>query len=264
MPLKTLVVEDSLEQREAIVKQASINPHIQVVATFAGVEETVEYLVGSPVDLVFLDISIEGGYGFDILAELRRRSLPLPAVVVVTGETERGKAEILFNNYKQEIVGYLFKPMGVNWKEIQKQVVKEAYEHQQTRAVEALKLKYPEAGTWTQLEMRKSNGARSYAAIGDILYFQTIKDRGVCFHFTDGRPPYTETKHIQKKLLTNFVEKVFCEISRNTVVNLHHVETINGNATDGGKVYLKGGPKEGLICKKDRFGGLLKGMRELG
>jgi two-component system chemotaxis response regulator CheY len=78
-----LVVDDSKSSRKVNLAQLRelVGDSAQYLEATGG-QEALDLLAERPVDLVLLDLTMPGVSGFDVLAELQRRSFKAPVVVV--------------------------------------------------------------------------------------------------------------------------------------------------------------------------------------
>lgn len=120
MTLKVLVAENIPATREAICLRINNHPDFEVVADFATVTDTVNYLTNKqnkPLDALFLDVRLDDDDAWEILHQLNDHKIIIPPVVLITAEEEKGYAEIVFQNFKYEVVDYFIKPFGKKWSE---------------------------------------------------------------------------------------------------------------------------------------------------
>lgn len=101
-----ILVED--ERRAANVLQELIENNTgrhQILGVFDSVEQTVAYLkTASPQpDLLFLDIQLADGNGFDIFGRV-----PVQSAIIVCSSTEQFDHQ----GYKANIVGHVLKPVN--------------------------------------------------------------------------------------------------------------------------------------------------------
>jgi DNA-binding LytR/AlgR family response regulator len=102
--MKIVVVEDEAPARERLMAAIrTVEPEAQILATFSGVADTVEYLRqhGQP-DLLFLDIQLSDGSSFDILKQV---DVTCPVVFATAFD------EYLLEAFQANGVEYLLKPI---------------------------------------------------------------------------------------------------------------------------------------------------------
>jgi two-component system LytT family response regulator len=78
--VKALVVDDELLARRELRRLLAAFPSVQVIGEAGHVDEACERIEAMAPDLVFLDIQMPGGTGFDVLARLDR----VPRIVFTT------------------------------------------------------------------------------------------------------------------------------------------------------------------------------------
>ena len=103
---RALIVEDELRSRDFlkdIVEEFC--PQIVVAGTAGTVEDAVQFINTTPPDIVFLDIEMQTGTGFDVLQQVRQRNFH---VIFTTAYDHYGIQAIKFS-----AVDYLLKPINV-------------------------------------------------------------------------------------------------------------------------------------------------------
>lgn len=78
--VRVLIVDDERLARVNLKGLLSEHPYVRVVGEARNITEARQVLNATPVDLIFLDIQMPGGSGFDLLETLEHR----PHVVFVT------------------------------------------------------------------------------------------------------------------------------------------------------------------------------------
>ncbi|HWY38985.1 MAG TPA: response regulator, partial [Bacteroidia bacterium] len=102
--IKALIVEDEVKSRELL--QALVAKHctgVEVVAAAGNVKEGTEAVKKHNPDLIFLDISMPDGTGFDMLEKIT----PLKADVIFTTATDKYAIKAI----KYSALDYLLKPI---------------------------------------------------------------------------------------------------------------------------------------------------------
>ena len=104
MTLKTVIADDEPLARERLKLLLSHDVDIDVVAECRNGKETIARLKSAPADLLFLDIQMPGGSGFDIINAI---GLPhMPPTVFVTAHHE-----FAVKAFAVEAIDYLTKPI---------------------------------------------------------------------------------------------------------------------------------------------------------
>ncbi len=98
---KAMIVEDSRLARVELKSQLKGIENIELVAEAASLEQAREKLEQHSIDLLFLDVDLPDGNGFELLAEL----IPAPKVIFTTAFSEYA-----VDAFEQQAVDYLLKP----------------------------------------------------------------------------------------------------------------------------------------------------------
>ena len=88
--MNILIVDDEPEVAEVLAKSLDRQGHR--ITTVNSGEDALRRLEDTPVDAMFLDVSMPGMNGLEVLAEVRRRR-PTLAVVVITGHATPDEVE---------------------------------------------------------------------------------------------------------------------------------------------------------------------------
>jgi len=100
--LRVLIVDDEHLARQAMRRLLARHPEVEIVGEADGVADARQAIERTQPQLVFLDIELGGGDGFDVLAALERP----PIVVFVTAY-----AEYAVEAFAVNAVDYLLKPV---------------------------------------------------------------------------------------------------------------------------------------------------------
>ena len=100
--MRVLIVDDEHLARQAMRRLLVDHAEIEFVGEAETIEQAIAAIRQTQPDLVFLDIELGGGDGFDVLAELERP----PVVVFVTAY-----AEYAVEAFEVNAVDYLLKPV---------------------------------------------------------------------------------------------------------------------------------------------------------
>ncbi|MBI5423786.1 MAG: response regulator transcription factor [Opitutae bacterium] len=101
--MRIALVDDERLAREELRGLLSDFPDADIVGEAANVPEALRLLAETRPDLVFLDIEMPGGTGFDLLARLRA---PLPEIIFVTAYDEHA-----LRAFEVNALAYLLKPI---------------------------------------------------------------------------------------------------------------------------------------------------------
>ena len=100
--LRVLIVDDEHLARQAMRRLLAAHPEVEIVGEAEGVADAVQEIERTRPQVIFLDIELGGGDGFDLLAALDRP----PIVVFVTAYAEHAVEAFAVN-----AVDYLLKPV---------------------------------------------------------------------------------------------------------------------------------------------------------
>jgi two-component system LytT family response regulator len=105
--MKAVIIEDEDKCRE-VIRQLLIGycPDVEVVAEADSVSTGVEMLRSNDPDIVFLDVEINGGTGFDVLNQVRE----LDAAIVFTTAYD----QFALKAFKFSAIDYLLKPIDID------------------------------------------------------------------------------------------------------------------------------------------------------
>ena len=102
--MKAIIIEDEpLSVAELRNTLSEVAPHIEIVATASSVAEAVELLPRIDHDLLFMDIHLGDGNGFDIF---RRTPVNVPVIFITAYDTYAMRA------FENKGIDYLLKPFG--------------------------------------------------------------------------------------------------------------------------------------------------------
>ena len=102
--MKAIIIEDEpLSVAELRTTLAEVAPQIEVVATASSVAEAVETVRRVVHDLIFMDIHLEDGSGFDIF---ERADISVPVIFITAYDSYALKA------FENKGIDYLLKPFG--------------------------------------------------------------------------------------------------------------------------------------------------------
>ena len=104
--MKAIIIEDEpLSAAELRTSLAEVAPYIEVVATASSVAEAAETVGRVEHDLIFMDILLEDGSGFDIF---ERADITVPVIFITAYDSYALKA------FENKGIDYLLKPFGLD------------------------------------------------------------------------------------------------------------------------------------------------------
>lgn len=231
--LKALLVDDELKNLEglAFLLQQDCDG-VQVVGKAQSAAETREWLESNQVDVIFLDISMPGEDGFELLNSLNRKDFK---VVFVTAHHEYTLQAI-----KASAVDYLLKPVRIE--DLQQAVEKVKLTLSSPLAMEqhhALLRHFKEMMA-AQMPIQKiavpQLGSIRYVALDEIISLQADSNYTI-IHLKDMQ------KLVISKTLKDFEElldkNLFVRIHKSYIVHLNYIKEYS--TMDGGMVKMVDG-----------------------
>lgn len=100
--LRVLIIDDEPLARRAIRRLLSAHPNVEIAGEAESIPEAMEMILRTQPALLFLDIELDGGDGFDLLETLEHA----PKVVFITAYAEHAVEAFAVN-----AVDYLLKPV---------------------------------------------------------------------------------------------------------------------------------------------------------
>jgi response regulator of citrate/malate metabolism len=102
--INVLIVEDDLLSREMLSNLLEDHfPFVRITGVAGSVKESLRILENNPIDLLFLDIGLTDGNGFDILNSLKKITFE----VIITTSYSLMPKEL----FADKIIDYLKKPL---------------------------------------------------------------------------------------------------------------------------------------------------------
>ncbi|MEJ7913438.1 MAG: response regulator [Chitinophagaceae bacterium] len=226
--MKAIIIDDERLARTELRKLLLDFPEIEVVDEGANMEEGLLKIESHNPDLIFLDIQMPGGTGFDLLAQLERS----PQVIFTTAYDEYA-----LKAFEVNALDYLLKPI------------------EPTRLTDALhKLNNSEHGY--QNHAFNGEGNRSlltendqvfvkdgdrcwFVKLAEIRLFESVGNYAKVF-FASNKPLILKSLNSLEERLD---DKVFFRANRKHIVNLRLIDKIEPYFNGGLLLELKGGEK---------------------
>ena len=104
LPIRTIIVDDEPLARHKIARLLAREPDVQIVAECEHAGAAVQAVEAQSIDLVFLDVQMPGGDGFDVIAALEPSHMPM--IVFVTAYDEHA-----IRAFEVNALDYLLKPV---------------------------------------------------------------------------------------------------------------------------------------------------------
>jgi DNA-binding LytR/AlgR family response regulator len=205
MNLSCVIIEDLPVAAEYLKRCCEKTGTLDVKAHCTNVHDALQFLNNNTVDLVFLDVEIPGGHGFEILDNLSYS----PKVILTTS-----KIEYAYNGFEYNVTDFLKKPFTYQ------------------RFLDAVKKVNGQAPAGKQKEgssedhiFIKSDGKLVRLKNDDILYIESMGDY---VKFVSAEKKYVALNTI-KNLETKVNTQQFIKVHRSYIVNIGKVDNIREN-----------------------------------
>lgn len=235
-PIKAFIVDDEPKAAENLKSLLSTYYEgIIIVGTATTIKSATELINQLQPDVVFLDIELQHGTGFDLLRCFSKIDFQ---IIFVTAYQEYAIKAI-----KVGALDYILKPIDLD--ELDKVILKLKQEF--LKKTNDTSSKYPSKQKTGKLILHSTKGF-SIVDIKNILY---CKSDGNYLHFVcrDGTDLLVTTN--MKEYESVLEEYDFCRIHRSYLVNLRAVKHFI--KTDGGMVVLENGSKLPVATRKKDF-----------
>jgi len=191
--MKIAIIDDEPQNRLVIRRIVENNcPQLDIVVDEGSIEKAIEKINLQKPDLVFLDIRLKNGTGFDIVEKLMYH----PKIIFTTAYSEYA-----LKAFKVHAVDYLLKP--IDEQELTNSVAK---------LEKLLATRQPQASnTYTYT----SNGEKKSIGYDEILYFES-----------SGTHTYLATE-TERLLLSKNIGEVEKELTGNKFYRTHHSYIVN-------------------------------------
>lgn len=195
--MRSIIVEDSRLARLEMQELLRAHPEVAVVAEAENVEQAMACVEKHQPDLIFLDINLPDGDGFELLAELG----VCPHVIFVTAYDQHA-----LRAFEVNALDYLLKPVNP------------------ARLAAAL-AKIPEPVTELPIDHKVfvKDGDRCWLIdLNEVWYIQS-QGNYVQLHLANKKPMvYKSLSHIEPRLQP----KQFIRINRQYIVNINYIKNI--------------------------------------
>ncbi len=237
--IKTLIIEDEQKSREMLAGLIEKNfPDLQIVGLGKDVKEGVELVRNLRPDLVFLDISMPDGSGFDLLEQVAGHKFEL---IFATASDAHAIRAI-----KYSACDYLLKPIDVD--ELRTAVTKVISKKKAIPNMENLQFLIQ------HLKRADENFQKITLPTGNAYEIVNVKDIVRCeadgsytnFHLTDKRKLMISAglKHYEELL----PENDFIRVHHHHLINMNHV--VRFLKEDGGYAIMSDGSKIEISRRK--------------
>ncbi|MEL6123951.1 MAG: LytTR family DNA-binding domain-containing protein [Bacteroidota bacterium] len=237
--VKAILIEDELNVREGFIKLMKVFcPEVNVVAVAETVEEGLGLVQGFDFDILFLDINLPDGSGFDLLHRIPDRKF---ATIFVTAYDQYA-----IDAFKISAVDYLLKPVSPDR-------LKQAVDKAKTQladnispdSLQVLQDRLAKKFEQTEKIILRDAERLQIVIIGEIIYCEA-NGAYTKFHLSERRSIMTSIN--LKEYERMLAPYDFARCHHSYLINLHHVTEVV--KTDGGSVRLTGDAQLPLSTRK--------------
>lgn len=208
--MNCLIIEDEKPAQRVLQQFIKNSPNLTLSGVYKTAMEAQAKLNQGGVDLLFLDINLPLISGIALL-----KSLKNPPLVIVT----TAYSEYALESYELDVVDYLLKPFS--------------FERFVKATNKAFKLKGAEGNTLGMFSQESGN-EQIIVNVDKVLYQLNLSD--ICYIASDKDYVciYTpQRKYVFLDSLKNWEEKLkdkgFCRVHKSYLVNLEHIDKVEGN-----------------------------------
>ncbi len=210
--IRTLLIEDEPAARTILRRMLAAHPEVSIAGEAAGLPAARALLARNNYDVVFLDIELEGGSGFDLVPHVWREA----RIIFVTAHDRHA-----LRAFEVNALDYLLKPVRA-WR------LAESLRRVAVRPAEPRPASAPPLADG-DLVLLQSSPHQRMAAVHDILAIEAQQNYSLV-RLADG------SRELVRRSLKNWVARLpaesFLRVHRTVLVNLQHLSS-----------YRRGGPK---------------------
>lgn len=230
--LKAIIVDDEEFARSSLFFLLQQNcPEVEITGIARSVAEAKEILTHHPINLIFLDIAMPGGNGFELIPDAQKHNA---AVIFTTAYDQYALKAI-----KANALDYLLKPIDIDELKIAVDKVAQHLKlHQNNETDERISNLASSLNSKSEIRKLTLPHGQGFKMIDidDIIYIEADSNYSV-FHLNN------HDKIAVSKVLREFEELLpsdqFVRIHKSSIINLNHLKEYNSK--NGLQAFLKNG-----------------------
>src|SRR5882724_12304557 len=219
--MRAAIIEDEPLARRELRRLLEPHPSVEIVGEAANIEEAKKLIEATTPDLLFLDIHMPGGTGFDLLEQLES----VPAVIFTTAYDEHA-----VRAFEIDAIDYLLKP-------IEPERLAEALSRMQTLTAERANKRSSE-NLLEQIFVR--DGPRCWFVPLREVHLISSEGNYVRLHWKQVKPLFGKSLVSLEQRLD---AKLFFRANRQQIINLEFVEEVDMGTGGRLHIQLRGGPE---------------------
>ena len=220
MSYSSIIIDDERLSRLNLKKDLEKFPEINIIGEASGIFTAKSLIEQTNPDLLFLDIQLEDGNGFDLLNQINYAG----KVIFITAYDEYALRAFEIN-----AVDYLLKPISM--KRLKGAIERVLTSGEQQSEVSVHKLNY------TDRLMVMHKQSVNFIKIDSIVSVTASREY-TYIHTLDGRG-YLTSKSIGE-WESRMPEEHFCRIHRSAIINFNFIKKIEHNLSGSAEVFIQG------------------------
>ena len=217
------ILEDMPDFRQALEETVSESPGCSVCGSSDSVEGGYEGILLTKPDALLLDIKLFGGTAFHLLQRLKDNLIPIPPFIIITGHEDFELAQQAVNDWGQQMVKILKKPVWSYWTEILPEI-RAAILARQNQANSDEADGSVSLNDTKEVLFIRSNQMTHRFQISDILFLEVAGEGQTTIVMSDGRQvTVRKTLNVLMSLLPEYIRR----INRFNAANIHKMQYIN-------------------------------------
>lgn len=230
--IRTLIVDDEeLARKNLAFLLADYCPMVEVIGEAANSKEAQAFIDKESIDLLFLDIEMPNGSGFDLLENIKH-DIDFKIIFVTAYH------EYALRAFKYSAVDYILKPINPEELTIAVDKVNPGEHSESVEKIDHLIENIQRRGEQLDKLALPSMEGLHFVNLDEIIYCES-QDNYTQFFLTDGRRIMVSKtiKHFEEML----DEERFYRVHRSNIINLKYIDKyVKG---EGGYVVMKQGPR---------------------
>lgn len=204
--IKCIAIDDEPLALKQMASYVEKTPFLELVESFEGALEAMEYLDNNSIDLMFVDINMPDLNGLEFVKSLKQK----PRVIFITAYSQYA-----LEGFKVDAIDYLLKPIGYADFLKSANKAKEWFDIQTTEQ--------PEIKSDREFLIIKSEHKLIRISLTDIKYIEGMREY-VRFHLAGQKPIMSLMS--MKKLEAILPREEFMRIHKSYIVNLNKITVI--------------------------------------
>lgn len=197
-------------------------PQLDVVAQLSTRKSAISYLKANPPQILFLDIVLDEGSGFDVLDAF---DYSQTQVVFCTAHDEYALKAFRYQAHDYQLKPIEIKDLIKTAESVIKKINNNTY--LSLEGVSSLKTNLRTNDPKTHRVKIVQKAKVDFVKADEIVFCQTLPGSKSEFHMVDGDPIYSNQSLVELNTILN--KSIFFKISRSYIINLNHLSEVDKN-----------------------------------